>query len=185
MEWANMQITPEQGGFLRFLVETIQAQRIIEIGVFTGYSTLAMALSLLKDGRIIACEINEEWMKIAKYYWRKARVNKKIDARVGPALDALNELITSGSAGTFDLICIDADKTNHSLYVEKCYRLLRPGGIIVIDNFFWGGCVVDNSFQDVETRAIRSLNKKLAKDDRFTMSVVPISDGITLLRKRN
>lgn len=184
MNCANMQITPEQGAFLGFLVEAIHAENIIDIGIFTGYSTLAMALSLQKRGRIISCEINEEWCGIAQKYWRKAGVSGKIDPRIAPAAETLNRLIRGGLAGTFDFAFIDADKQNQDLYVEKCRRLLRPGGLIAIDNFFWGGCVVDSSFNDAETKAIRSLNKKLSRDRRFTVSAVPLGDGMILLKKK-
>jgi caffeoyl-CoA O-methyltransferase len=181
---ANMQIGPEQGQFMRLLVELIGAKRTIEIGTFTGYSTLSVAMSLPKDGKLIACDISEEYTAIARRYWAEAGLAERIDLRLAPALKTLDGLIAKGGAGTFDFAFIDADKEGYDGYYERCLTLLRPGGLIAIDNVLWDGNVVDDSDQSPDTLAIRALNAKMLKDDRVTISLIPIGDGLMLGRKR-
>ncbi|SVC27734.1 uncharacterized protein METZ01_LOCUS280588 [marine metagenome] len=184
MENSVMQVSPEQGQFMQFLVSIIGASNTIEVGVYTGYSALCVALGLPEDGRIIACDINEEWTKIALEYWKKAGVADKIDLQIAPALDTLTELGKKGRKNHFDFAFIDADKVNYDIYYEKCLNLVRPGGVVAIDNVLWSGAVADVSAMDENTRAIRSLNAKLHKDERIDLSMVPIGDGLTLARKR-
>lgn len=184
MSTAKMQILPEQGQFMSLLIELIQAKKTLEIGVFTGYSTLAVALALPKDGQIIACDINPEWTKIARKYWDLAGVADKIDLKLAPALDTLQSLIDQGAANTFDFSFIDADKANYDSYYEKSLILIRSGGLIVIDNVLWGGDVANLQINDANTRVIRELNKKIFKDERVTMSMLPIGDGMTVARKK-
>lgn len=181
---ANMQIGPEQGQFMRLLVELIGAKRTIEVGTFTGYSALSVAMSLPKDGKLIACDISEEYTAIARRYWAEAGLAERIDLRLAPALETLDGLIAKGGAGTFDFAFIDADKDGYDGYYERCLTLLRPGGLIAIDNVLWDGNVVDESDQSTDTRAIRALNAKMLKDDRVTISLIPIGDGLMLARKR-
>ena len=184
MENSVMQISPEQGQFMQFLVSIIGARNTIEVGVYTGYSALCVALGLPEDGRIIACDINEEWTKIALEYWKKAGVADKIDLQIGPALDTLTELEKNGRKGQFDFAFIDADKVNYDIYYEKCLNLVRPGGVVAIDNVLWSGAVADVSAMDENTKAIRSLNAKLHKDERVDLSMIPLGDGLTLVRKK-
>jgi caffeoyl-CoA O-methyltransferase len=181
---ANMQIGPEQGQFMRLLVELIGAKRTIEIGTFTGYSALSVAMSLPKDGKLIACDISEEYTAIARRYWAEAGLAERIDLRLAPALKTLDGLIAKGGAGMFDFAFIDADKEGYDGYYERCLTLLRRGGLIAIDNVLWDGNVVDDSDQSPDTRAIRALNAKMLKDDRVTISLIPIGDGLMLARKR-
>jgi len=181
---ADMQIGPEQGQFMRLLVELIGAKRTIEIGTFTGYSALSVAMSLPKDGKLIACDISEEYTAIARRYWAEAGLAARIDLRLAPALETLDGLLADGGAGTFDFAFIDADKEGYDGYYERCLTLLRPGGLIAIDNVLWDGNVVDDSDQSADTRAIRALNAKMLKDDRVTISLIPIGDGLMLARKR-
>ncbi len=184
MSMAQMQISPEQGQFMRLLIELLGAKKTLEIGVFTGYSTLSVALALPKDGKIIACDINIEWTKIARRFWEQAGVADKIDLRLAPALETLQTLLDNGEANTFDFAFIDADKANYPAYYEKSLSLLRPGGLIAIDNVLWSGQVADLSFQDRDTQVLRELNAKLLKDERITLSMLPIGDGLTLVRRR-
>ena len=179
-----MQISPEQGQFMQFLVSIIGARNTIEVGVYTGYSALCVALGLPEDGRIIACDINEEWTKIALEYWKKAGVADKIDLQIAPALDTLTELGKKGRKNHFDFAFIDADKVNYDIYYEKCLNLVRPGGVVAIDNVLWSGAVADVSAMDENTKAIRSLNAKLHKDERVDLSMIPLGDGLTLVRKK-
>ncbi|MFQ5774403.1 MAG: class I SAM-dependent methyltransferase [Kiloniellaceae bacterium] len=181
---ANMQIAPEQGQFMRLLVELIGARRTLEVGTFTGYSALCVALGLPADGRVVACDISKEFTAVARRYWAEAGVADKIDLRLGPALETLARLVAEGGAGTFDFMFIDADKENYDNYYERGLTLLRPGGLMAIDNVLWNGSVADRSRQDEETRAIRSLNEKVHGDERVGISLVPIGDGLTLARKR-
>jgi predicted O-methyltransferase YrrM len=182
---AMMQIAPEQGQFMALLIQLMGAKKTLEVGVFTGYSSLAVALALPSDGKIIACDTNEEYTAIARHYWQKAGVADKIDLRIAPALDTLDELIAQGQANTFDFAFIDADKSNYDNYYERALQLVRPGGLIAIDNVLWGGKVADRDVQDNRTKAIRELNQKLHQDKRVTISLVPIADGLTLARKVN
>jgi caffeoyl-CoA O-methyltransferase len=179
-----MQISPEQGQFMALLVELIGARRILEVGTFTGYSALAVALALPPDGRVITCDINEEMTAIARRYWAEAGVADKIDLRLAPAIDTLDELLAEGQAGQFDFAFIDADKTNYLAYYERTLELLRSGGLIAIDNVLWNGAVADPERQDDDTSAIRALNEAVHADDRVSLSLLPISDGLTLARKR-
>jgi caffeoyl-CoA O-methyltransferase len=182
---AGMQIGPEQGQFMALLVELIGARRTLEVGTFTGYSALAVALALPSDGRVIACDVSEEYTRVARRYWAKAGVEHKIELRLGPALETLGALLASGGAGSFDFAFIDADKNNYDGYYEQALQLLRPGGLIAIDNVLWGGAVVDPEKRDEDTLAIRALNEKLKGDDRVSLSLLPIGDGLTLARKRS
>ncbi|MGD0135184.1 MAG: class I SAM-dependent methyltransferase [Bryobacteraceae bacterium] len=183
-EKASFQISAEQGQFMGLLMHLIRARRTIEIGVYTGYSALSVALALPDDGRIIACDINEEWTSIARRYWREAGVDGKIDLRLGPALATLDGLIASGQGNQFDFVFIDADKTNYANYYERALVLLRPGGLIGVDNVLWYGRVIDSSFDDPDTQAIRAFNEQLRSDDRVWLSMLPVRDGLTLACKK-
>jgi predicted O-methyltransferase YrrM len=179
-----MQIAPEQGQFMALLVRLMDARKTLEIGVYTGYSTLCVASALPADGRLVACDISESWTAVAQRYWREAGVIGKIDLRLAPALETLDQLIQAGEAGTFDFAFIDADKENYLAYYEQVLELLRPGGLIAIDNTLWSGSVIDASCQDADTRAIRAFNKALHTDTRVHISLVPIADGLTFALKR-
>ena len=184
LEHSGMQVSPEAGAFLPLLVELTGARRIIEVGTFTGYSALAMALALPKDGQLIACDVNPETTAIAQRYWAQAGVGDRVTLRLGPGLDTLDGLIAQGQAGTFDMAFIDADKVNYQGYYERCLTLLRPGGVVTVDNVLWGGSVIDESSQSDSTKAIRAFNAAVRDDERVTVSLVPIGDGITVARKR-
>ena len=184
MPYGGMQISPEQGQFMALLVELIGARRAIEVGVFTGYSSLRVALALPPDGRIVACDVSEEYTNVARRYWREAGVDGKIELRLGPALGTLDALLAEGQSGSFDFAFIDADKANYGGYYERCLALLRPGGLLAVDNTLWSGAVADPKKQDPDTRAIRELNAKVAYDPRVSASLVPIGDGLLLARKR-
>lgn len=184
LEMARMQIAPEQGQFMALLVELSGAQKIIEIGTFTGYSALAMAQALPEQGQLICCDVSREWTDIAQRYWSEAGVHERIDLRLGPALDTLQSLLEQGAQGQFDMAFIDADKTNYLAYYQTCLELLRPGGLLMIDNTLWSGAVADPQVQDEDTLAIRELNKTLHQDKRVSLSLLPIGDGLTLARKR-
>ena len=181
---AIMQISPEQSQFMALLVQLVGAKKTLEVGVFTGYSSLSVALALPHDGKIIACDVSEEYTAIARRYWQKAGVADKIDLRLAPALETLDRLLADGQAETFDFAFIDADKVNYEGYYERSLQLMRPGGLIAIDNVLWGGKVADSQFQNSTTLAIRALNQKLHHDERVTLSLVPIADGLTLALKR-
>jgi predicted O-methyltransferase YrrM len=181
---SNLQISAEQGQFMALLMHLIGARRTIEIGVYTGYSALAVAQALPDDGRIIACDINEEWTAVARRYWREAGMDRKIDLRIGQALTTLDDLIASGQGNRFDFVFIDADKTNYANYYERALVLLRPGGLIAVDNVLWYGRVIDASFDDPDTRAIRAFNAQLKEDDRVWLSMLPVRDGLTLVCKK-
>ena len=180
---ASMQIAPEQGQFMALLVKLIGARRTIEVGVFTGYSTLATALALPQEGHIIACDISREYTDIGRAYWEKAGVAHKIDLRIAPAIETLDALIAEGQAGSFDFAFIDADKTGYDAYYERCLTLLRQGGLIAVDNVLWGGAVA-HAAEDADTASIQTFNRKLHADERVDLSLVPIADGLTLARKR-
>jgi len=179
----EMQISPEQGSFLAFLVNIINAKRTLDIGVFTGYSSLVIALQLPKDGLVTACDTNVDWTDIAQKYWKMASVNNKIDLHIAPANKTLDSLISNGFEGAYDFSFIDADKINYQRYFEKSLALVRTGGIIAIDNVLWGGRVLDSSDSEPATRAIQKFNKKLYNDNRVEISMIPIGDGLTLARK--
>ncbi len=184
MSMGQMQISPEQGQFMALLVELMGAQKTLDIGVFTGYSALCVAEALPEQGRVIACDKNAEWTTIAKRFWEMAGVAHKIDLRLAPAMDTLQVLIAAGEAGTFDFAFIDADKMNYLNYYELALTLLRPGGVIAIDNVLWNGDVADSTVNDDNTLMIRKVNDEVANDQRVTMSMLPIGDGLTLARKR-
>lgn len=181
---ARMQITPEQGQFMQLLIEMLGARKALEIGVFTGYSSLAVALALPADGKVIACDVSEEWTSIGKEFWEEAGVAHKIDLRLAPAVETLDGLIADGQQGSFDFAFIDADKANYDRYYERALVLIRRGGLIAIDNVLWHSHVIDPSANDADTMAIRALNEKLHDDERVGLSLVPIGDGLTLARKR-
>lgn len=181
---ATMQISPEQGQFMALLIELLAAKKTLDIGTFTGYSALVVALALPKDGKVITFDISKKWTDIGKCYWEQAGVAHKIDLRLGDALDSLESLSQAGEEGTFDFAFIDADKNNYSAYYEKSLKLLRPGGLIAVDNVLWDGAVADLKNQDKNTQAIRELNEKIFADERVTISMLPIGDGLTLARKR-
>jgi predicted O-methyltransferase YrrM len=180
----TMQIAPEQGQFMALLVQLMGARKTLEIGVFTGYSALVVALALPPDGKVVACDVNEEFTAIARRYWEKAGVTNKIDLHLAPAIETLDQLLASEQANTFDFAFIDADKSNYDNYYERALQLVRPGGLIAIDNVLWSGAVADSQIQDTRTNAIRALNQKLHQDERVTLSLIPIADGLTLALKR-
>jgi predicted O-methyltransferase YrrM len=179
-----MQIAPEQGQFMGLLVQIIGAKKTLEVGVFTGYSSLVVALALPADGQIIACDLNEDYTAIARRYWQQAGVAHKIDLRIAPALETLAQLIEDKQENSFDFAFIDADKSNYDNYYEYALRLVRPGGLIALDNVLWGGKVADSHVQDNRTQKIRELNQKLHQDQRISLSLVPIADGLTLALKK-
>lgn len=181
---ARMQIAPEQGQLMAMLVQLMNARRCIEVGVFTGYSALAVAAALPADGELLACDISEEWTAIARRYWRKAGLENKIRLELAPATDTLDAELKSGQAGRYDFAFIDADKTRYLEYYESCLKLLRQGGLIAVDNTLWSGRVADPSAKDEDTQALRAFNGFVAKDTRVDLCLVPIADGLTLLRKR-
>jgi len=181
---AGMQISPEQGQLMALLVQLIGATKTLEVGVFTGYSSLVVALALPPDGKIIACDVSEEYTAIARRYWQKAGVADKIDLRIAPALETLDRLLAEGQANTFDFAFIDADKSSYDDYYERALQLVRVGGLIAIDNVLWSGAVADPSITNTSTEKIRALNQKLHQDDRITLSLIPIADGLTLALKR-
>jgi predicted O-methyltransferase YrrM len=180
---SRMQISPEQGQFMALLVKLIGAKKTLEVGVFTGYSSLVVALALPADGKIVACDVSEEYTSVARRYWQQAGVADKIDLHIAPALETLDNLLTAGERETFDFAFIDADKGNYENYYERCLELIRPGGLIAIDNVLWSGKVADTEIQDNQTNKIRDLNRKLHEDSRITLSLVPIADGLTLAMK--
>jgi predicted O-methyltransferase YrrM len=184
MPGAGMQIGPDQGQLMALLIRLTGARRCLEIGTFTGYSALAVALALPDDGRIVCCDVNERTTAMAQRYWRMAGVAGKIELRLGPAVETLSALVAAGEAGRFDFAFIDADKDNYDAYYEASLRLLRRGGLIAIDNVLWGGAVADPRYQDADTAALRALNRKLRDDERVEPCMLPIGDGLTLARIR-
>jgi caffeoyl-CoA O-methyltransferase len=180
----SMQIAPEQGQFMAMLVRLMDARRILEIGTFTGYSALCMALALPPGGRIVTCDINEEWTMVARRYWAEARVEDRIMLRLGPAMETLEALLAEDESGRFDVVFIDADKENYRGYFEHALALLRSGGLIIVDNVLWGGSVLNPAKQDPDTVAIRAFNTRIRDDERVHLSLVPIGDGLTLAMKR-
>jgi predicted O-methyltransferase YrrM len=181
---AGMQIAPEQGQLMALLVELSGARRVLEIGCFTGYGSLAMALALPPDGRLLTLDVNPDWVSLGQRAWREAGVAAKIEVRFGLALASLDQLIAEGAAGSFDLIFIDADKKSYDAYYERSLTLARPGGLLLIDNVLWGGRVADPANSDRQTEILRTLNAKLRDDERISLALVPIGDGLTLARKR-
>jgi len=178
-----MQISPEQGQFMALLVQLMGAKKTLEVGVFTGYSSLIVALALPPSGKVVACDVSEEYTAIARRYWQQAGVADKIDLHIAPAMDTLDRLLANGEAETFDFAFIDADKSSYDGYYERALQLVRPGGLIAIDNVLWSGRVADPKVQDNRTKTIRALNQKLHQDSRITLSLVPIADGLTLALK--
>jgi caffeoyl-CoA O-methyltransferase len=181
---AGMQIGSDQGAFMAMLVKLMDARRTIEIGVYTGYSALAVALALPPDGKVVACDISEEWTAMARRYWEKAGVAAKIDLRLGRATKTLDDMIAAGEAGRHDFAFIDADKESYLAYYERCLALLRPGGLIAADNTLWSGAVIDAEDRSEGTVAIRAFNDALARDERIDLALLAIGDGVTLARKR-
>ncbi len=181
---AGMQISPEQGQLMALLVQAIGARRAIEIGTFTGYSALWVALTLPADGRLVCCDVSAEWTAIGQQFWAKAGVASKIDLRIAPAAATLDALLAGGEAGRYDFAFIDADKTGYDGYYERCLQLLRRGGMIAIDNVLWGGSVADPKKRSADTLALRTLNKKIHRDERVALSMLPLGDGVTLALKR-
>lgn len=184
MREGGMQVSPEQGQFMALLVEMLGARAALEVGVFTGYSSLCVAQALAPGGKLIACDLNDEWTRIARKYWREAGVEDRIELRLGPGLDTLAELSREGRDGTFDFAFIDADKEGYVDYYEKCLHLVRKGGVIAFDNVLWDGRVADPEDHSQSTECIRKLNAHLTSDERVSLSLVPIGDGLTLARKR-
>jgi caffeoyl-CoA O-methyltransferase len=180
---AGMQIGPDQGQFLAMLARVGGFRRAIEIGVFTGYSALSVALALPDDGTLLACDVSEAYTSVGKPFWAEAGVAHKIDLRIAPAIETLDAQLAAGGAGSFDFAFIDADKSSYDAYYERCLRLLRAGGLIAIDNVLWGGSVARPA-QDADTRALQALNDKIHADERVDVVLLPIGDGVTLARKR-
>jgi predicted O-methyltransferase YrrM len=180
----GMQIAPEEGAFLAMLAELTGSRRCIEIGTFTGYSSTAVSLRLPEDGRMVCCDVSEEWTSVARKYWAEAGVADKIDLRIGPAADTLDGLLAEGGEASYDFAFVDADKSGYDGYYERLLRLVRAGGLIAFDNTLWGGEVLDPAPEDEDTRAIQALNRKLADDDRISLCLLPVADGVTLARVR-
>lgn len=181
---SQMQIAPEQGQFMALLVQLMGARKTLEVGVFTGYSSLCVALALPPEGKIVACDISEEFTTIARRYWQQAGVADKIDLQIAPAIETLDRLLADGQGNSFDFAFIDADKSGYADYYERALQLVRPGGLIAIDNVLWSGQVADPEIQDNRTNKIRAFNQKLHQDPRVNLSLVPIADGLTLALKR-
>jgi caffeoyl-CoA O-methyltransferase len=179
----GMQISPEQGQFMQLLVKLIGARRCIEIGTFTGYSALTVALALPPDGKLLACDISDEYTSVGKPYWQRAGVADRIDLVIAPAAETLDARIAAGETGRYDFAFIDADKQGYDGYYERCLQLVRQGGLIAFDNTLWGGDVARPA-EDDDTRALQALNDKLHRDERIDMTMLPIGDGLTLARKR-
>ena len=183
MPMGSMQISPEQGQFMRLLAKSLNVHRYIEVGTFTGYSALSMALAIPKDGEIVCCDISEEFTNVARRYWKLAEVDSKITLILGDARETLSGLLKQKRAGTFDMMFIDADKEPYLEYYELGFQLLRPNGLILVDNVLWGGSVADGEASDPSTVALRSFNSTLHSDNRIDLSMVPIGDGLTIARK--
>lgn len=184
MEMARMQISPDQGQFMALLVRLMNAKCIVEVGTFTGYSALIMAQALPEDGRLIACDISREWTRVGQPFWEQAGVADKIDLRIGPAADTLDQLLDQGMAEAVDLVFIDADKVNYQNYYQRGLELLKTNGLIVVDNVFWGGAVVDGQNQKEDTVSIRNINQTISQDQRVDISMISVGDGLFLARKR-
>lgn len=181
----TMQISPEQGQFMYLITKMMAAKRTLEIGTFTGYSTLCTALALPENGKLIACDCNQEWISIARRYWKRAKVDHKIDVILGDAKDSLQKIINMSSNNeSFDLAFIDADKVSYDYYYESCLKLIRKGGLILLDNTLWSGHVADPNFSDPETVSLRKINSKILNDHRVDISMLPFADGITMVLKR-
>jgi predicted O-methyltransferase YrrM len=181
---SDMQIAPEQGAFMAWLVGLAGVRRCLEVGTFTGYSALAVALALPPDGTLLCCDVSEEWTRIARRFWAEAGVSDRIEVRLGPALGTLDALLADGRAGTFDYAFVDADKSEYPAYYDRVFELIRPGGIMLWDNVLWGGEVIHPEVDDPGVRGIRELNQRLATDQRISVAMLPLADGVTLVRKR-
>ncbi len=184
-EMSRMQIAPEQGQFMALLVRLIGARRCLEVGVFTGYSSLAVARALPSDGRILACDVSEEFTAIAREFWERAGVADKIDLRLAPAVETLDGLLAEGQAGTYDFAFIDADKVNYQAYLDRVLELLRPGGLVGVDNTLWSGSLIDPDPEKPDSVALAEFNRRLREDERVDISLLPVGDGLTLARKRD
>ncbi len=184
MPMGSMQIAREQGQFMGLLVELMGAKKALEVGTFTGYSSLCVARALPADGRLVCCDVSEAFTGIARKYWQEAGVAGKVTLELGPALQTLDRLIAGGAAGSFDFAFIDADKSNYRNYYERCLELVRPGGLIAVDNVLWSGKVADARKKDADTRAIRAFNRRLKEDRRILLSMLPLGDGLSLALKR-
>lgn len=181
---AGMQIAPDQGAFLTLIVGAIGAKNAIEIGTFTGYSAIAIARALPANGKLICCDVSEEWTSVARRYWKEAGVDKRIELKLAPALETLEGLIGKGKDSAFDFAFIDADKPGYDAYYEACLKLLRPGGVMAIDNVLWSGAVIDEAANDESTLALRALNAKISNDARVDAALMTIGDGVMLVRKK-
>ena len=179
-----MQIGPDEGALLALLVRLIGAKRTIEVGTFTGYSALSVAQALPEGGKVIACDVSEEWTAVARRYWREAGLADRIELRLGPAAETLKALLEAGGAGSFDFAFIDADKSGYDAYYELCLRLIRPNGLIAVDNVLWSGAVVESKKRDADTAALRALNLKIRDDARVDAALLTVGDGLMLVRKR-
>ena len=184
MALAMMSVAPEQAQFMQFLLRLIKAKNVLELGTFTGYSALAMALALPEDGQLITCDVSQEWTKRAHPYWQQAKQDKKIKLKLGPALESLYALLNEGWDKQFDFIFIDADKTNYLNYYELALKLIKPQGLIAIDNVLWEGKVIDTSDRSAQTRDIKKLNELIKNDDRVFVSLLPIADGLFLIQPK-
>ena len=180
---AGMQISPDQGQFMALLIKLIGARRTIEVGTFTGYSALTVALALPDEGRVLACDVSDEYTRIGRPFWQQAGVEHKIDLVIAPALQTLDERLAAGEAGSYDFAFIDADKSNYDLYYERCLKLLRAGGLIALDNTLWSGAVAQPA-KSADTAALQQLNLKLHRDERVDLTLLTVGDGLTLARKR-
>jgi predicted O-methyltransferase YrrM len=180
---SGMQISPEQGAFMALLVGLMDARSYLEVGTFTGYSSLSVALALPADGRLTCCDISPEWTDVARRYWTEAGVVDRIDLRLGPAVETLDGLVAEGAGASYDFAFLDADKGNYAAYYERMLDLLRPGGVLAIDNVLWSGRVIDPAEDDESTRALRDLNERIATDARVQLAMLPIGDGLSLVRK--
>ncbi len=180
----DMQIAPEQGAFMGWLAELTGARRCLELGTFTGYSALAVALALPPDGRILCCDVSEEWTSVARRFWAEAGLADRIELRLGPALATLDALLADGQAGSIDYAFVDADKQEYPAYYDRLIQLVRPGGVMLWDNVLWGGEVIRPEIDDPDVRGIRELNQRLATDERVSIAMLPLADGVTLVRRR-
>ncbi|EAU55460.1 O-methyltransferase [Mariprofundus ferrooxydans] len=183
-ELSVMRSAPEQGQLMAMLIRLTGARRILEVGTYTGYATLWMALAMPADGKIISCDLSEAWTNVARRFWEQAEVSDRIDLQLAPALETLDRLLIDGAAGSFDFVFIDADKVNYTAYYERSLELLRVGGLIAIDNTLWGGSVIDPDNQEPSTNAIRAFNNMLYRDSRIDMAMLPLADGLTLASKK-
>lgn len=179
----GMQISADQGALMALLVRLIGARRCLEVGTFTGYSSLVVASALPPDGKVVACDVSEEWTGIARRYWARAGVSDRIELRLGPAIETLAAMLRSGAAGSIDFAFVDADKSNYDAYYEACLQLVRPGGLIAIDNTLWAGAVVDPDARDADTEAIRAINLKIRDDQRVDAALLTVGDGVTIVRR--